>query len=200
MFLRICSSFYRPGCGVPRSIKNSIKGLFKSQFFATIKYTIPSSDIQWIRSNDFCVGIITEDTHKIQYWNDGSLYYYGCDSTFSGNFSYKCGQKVELEVDMEQRTLFFFVDQVEQKLSVGNIPGKINFMCCVSKTGSQVDVIRVYQLQQSSQKCVDGSLQFQLGNEAPFDAIARNSPSFNVCMGMTREKIECSPYYMQNKV
>ncbi|KAA6372275.1 MAG: hypothetical protein EZS28_032198 [Streblomastix strix] len=88
------------------------------------------------------------------------------DSTpINGNSPFNCGQKISIEIDMTSnpRKCVFFVNGLEQKNSVVNIPKAIRFYVFVRKLNSSFQVTRFERLQSSSARGVPGSKQWEWG-------------------------------------
>ncbi|KAA6360842.1 MAG: hypothetical protein EZS28_043631 [Streblomastix strix] len=84
-----------------------------------------------------------------------------------GNSPFNCGQKISIEADMKSnpRKVTFFIDGVEQKNSVVNIPEAVRFYVFVRKPGSSFQVTRFERLPSSSARGVPGSKQWEWGND-----------------------------------
>ncbi|KAA6380529.1 MAG: hypothetical protein EZS28_023945 [Streblomastix strix] len=69
-----------------------------------------------------------------------------------GNQSFRCGQRVSVEVDMNSspRKVFFFVDGEQQKNYVVGLPNKIRFFAFIQQAGSSFQITRSERLRQSS--------------------------------------------------
>ncbi|KAA6398004.1 MAG: putative serine/threonine-protein kinase Nek3 [Streblomastix strix] len=110
--------------------------------------------------------------YSARYSNNGNLehrrYNVSSNSTYiKGNSPFKCGQRVSIEADMTQnpKRAVFFVDGVEQKNSVVNIPEYIRFYVFVSLHNSSFRVTRFEKLPVSSARGVPGSKQWEWGKD-----------------------------------
>ncbi|KAA6402241.1 MAG: hypothetical protein EZS28_002234 [Streblomastix strix] len=84
-----------------------------------------------------------------------------------GNSSFKSGQRVGCEINMSSnpRKAHFFVDGVEQPLSVFNIPPAVRFMAFLEEANCSFTVTRFESLTSSSVHGVPGSKQFEWGKQ-----------------------------------
>ncbi|KAA6373275.1 MAG: hypothetical protein EZS28_031198 [Streblomastix strix] len=97
------------------------------------------------------------------YLNVGTLQHR--DGVISGNVQILEKQKIALEVNMVSipHTLHFFVDGIEQPLSIFNIPAQIRFWIYLSRKDSQFTITRFNHLSSSSAKDVEGSKKLEWG-------------------------------------
>ncbi|KAA6389774.1 MAG: putative CMGC kinase, CK2 family [Streblomastix strix] len=104
----------------------------------------------------------------------GQLITYACcgelrdfiqNSEIKGNSRFEDNQKVALEVNMDStpRTLHFFVEGIEQPLSVINIPASIRFWFYVMSSNSSFTLTQFQNLSSSSAKGVEGSKKLDWG-------------------------------------
>ncbi|KAA6354001.1 MAG: hypothetical protein EZS28_050472, partial [Streblomastix strix] len=105
----------------------------------------------------------------IRFNNSGDLAHIICGDNSSqpvkGNSLFQCGQRVSVEVDMNQRRAYFFVDGEEQKNFVFNIPQEIRFYAFIFKPNSSFEVTKFEMIEKSSVRGVLGSEGWELGKK-----------------------------------
>ncbi|KAA6352956.1 MAG: hypothetical protein EZS28_051517, partial [Streblomastix strix] len=82
-----------------------------------------------------------------------------------GNSPFQCGQRVSVEVDMNQRRAYFFVDGEEQKNFVFNIPQEIRFYAFIQESNSSFEVTKFEMIEKSSVRGVLGSKGWEWGKK-----------------------------------
>ncbi|KAA6392317.1 MAG: hypothetical protein EZS28_012157 [Streblomastix strix] len=89
-------------------------------------------------------------TNVVEYMNDGGMHHIGnLDGWIKGNDPFnKPGDRVALELDMDSspRTLTFFVNDVEQKNYLTNIPAAVNFYGYIFDFGASFKVVKFKRL------------------------------------------------------
>ncbi|KAA6403260.1 MAG: hypothetical protein EZS28_001203 [Streblomastix strix] len=91
-------------------------------------------------------------------WEDGN-------SGYVSNQGFICGQRIGAEVNMisRPRRLVFFVDDVEQKYQIINIPEAISFQYCIYQSNFSFTITKFERYSSSSAHGVTGSQGFELG-------------------------------------
>ncbi|KAA6381631.1 MAG: hypothetical protein EZS28_022842 [Streblomastix strix] len=84
-----------------------------------------------------------------------------------GNAQFQCGQRISIEVNMTSnpRRAVFFIDGVEQKNSIANIPEAIRFYVNISKPNSSFQITKFGRLQSSSARGGPGSKSWVWGKD-----------------------------------
>ncbi|KAA6361270.1 MAG: hypothetical protein EZS28_043203, partial [Streblomastix strix] len=100
----------------------------------------------------------------VYYWDCGEFYHINLGPF---NQRFRCGQRVGAEVDMisRPRRLTFFIDDVEQKYYVINIPEAIRFWSYIYDPNSSFTVTRFERRSSSSAHGVTGSYGREWGKE-----------------------------------
>ncbi|KAA6359855.1 MAG: hypothetical protein EZS28_044619 [Streblomastix strix] len=83
------------------------------------------------------------------------------------NDEFSSGDRVAMELDMNSmpRTLTFFVNDVEQKNYVTNIPAAVRFFALLYKQGTQFKVLKFETLSIPTAKHLKGSRAWKWGTE-----------------------------------
>ncbi|KAA6382393.1 MAG: hypothetical protein EZS28_022079, partial [Streblomastix strix] len=91
----------------------------------------------------------------------------------SGNASFKCGQRVAAEVNMNYKILRFFVDGIEQPNYDVNIPPAIRFFAFLWQEGSSFEVTQFINIPSTSSSAsgVEGSRSWEWGKEWVVDKV-----------------------------
>ncbi|KAA6362310.1 MAG: hypothetical protein EZS28_042163, partial [Streblomastix strix] len=100
------------------------------------------------------------------YWSRGKISHIG-DQWIPGNSGIESNKSVSCEVNMNisPRTLTFFIDNQEQRLSVINIPSSIRFYIFLWQPNSSFKINRFENVQYSSAKGVSNGKVFEFGKE-----------------------------------
>ncbi|KAA6388199.1 MAG: putative serine/threonine protein kinase, partial [Streblomastix strix] len=104
----------------------------------------------------------------VSYYSDGHLWHINQGPP---NQRFYCGQRIGAEVNMlcRPRRLTFFVDDVEQKYYIINIPEAIRFWSFIYAPYSSFTVTRFERRSSSSAHGVTGSIGLEWGKEWPKD-------------------------------
>ncbi|KAA6360137.1 MAG: hypothetical protein EZS28_044336, partial [Streblomastix strix] len=89
----------------------------------------------------------------VRYLNDGRISHIG-DDFIKGNSQIEENKSIAMEVNMNiiPRTLTFFYDNQEQRLSVANIPSQIRFYIYIANEMSSFTITRFERIKSSSAK------------------------------------------------
>ncbi|KAA6361584.1 MAG: hypothetical protein EZS28_042889 [Streblomastix strix] len=94
------------------------------------------------------------DKKTVCQWNHGGFSHtcYGPD-----NQQFRCGQRIGMEIDISSspRKLTLFVDDVQQKNYVINVPQAIRFWACICQKKSSF-IVTKFEIRSSSYACVIG--------------------------------------------
>ncbi|KAA6395974.1 MAG: hypothetical protein EZS28_008500 [Streblomastix strix] len=101
------------------------------------------------------------DKKIVAYWSNGCIRY--SDKKIFGNSKFKCGQKIGMEInmDVEPRTLFFFVDDVQQKNYVIGIPDALRFWSFIQKDNSSYTISLFERRGASCVQDIEGSTAWE---------------------------------------
>ncbi|KAA6387271.1 MAG: hypothetical protein EZS28_017204 [Streblomastix strix] len=97
--------------------------------------------------------------HSIRFISSGDLQHlivfeYGNQVSFTvkGNQIFQCGQRLQIEVDMnsDPSKVVFFINGEQQKNYVIDLPGEIRFFAFVQQAGSSFHITRSERLRLSS--------------------------------------------------
>ncbi|KAA6391891.1 MAG: hypothetical protein EZS28_012585 [Streblomastix strix] len=81
------------------------------------------------------------------------------------NQPFQCRQRLSVEVDMNQRRAYFFVDGKEQKNFIINLPNAVRFYAFISQPGSSFQITRFESLAAPSVSGVPGSMGWEQGKK-----------------------------------
>ncbi|KAA6384866.1 MAG: hypothetical protein EZS28_019607 [Streblomastix strix] len=120
---------------------------------------------------EFCIGIADSSVvFQPNKWpnedgNDEKTENYWSD--YVSNQGFRCGQRIGAEVNMisRSRRLVFFVDDVEQKYQIINIPEAIRFWSLIQYPNSSFRVTRFERCSSSSAHGVTGSYGLEWGKK-----------------------------------
>ncbi|KAA6377435.1 MAG: hypothetical protein EZS28_027037, partial [Streblomastix strix] len=103
--------------------------------------------------------------NTVRYDSDSELFHICSRSRINSTF--KCGQRIAMEADMNStpRRLTFFIDNVEQPLSVVGIPNSIRFWVSLFSTGSSFTITKFEKVASSMARGVSGSSAIEWGEK-----------------------------------